>query len=135
MVYGVRQECGRQLVLEVFVEVELVSIVLELVIFAVLGYFLQIGIFYVEVFIKNRYVGRIFIQFSDRFRKFGVVRKFGLLLMNFKGKRVVLIDDFIVRGNIMGFIIKFLKQVGVREVSYVRQFFLIVVNLNYKSSL
>ena len=84
-----------------------------------LGYSLQTGIPYVEVLTKNRYVGRTFIQPSDRLRKLGVARKFGPLSMNFKGKRVVLIDDSIVRGNTMGPIIKLLKQAGAREVSHV----------------
>lgn len=116
MVYGVRQECGRQLALEAPVEAELVSTVPESATPAALGYSLQTGIPYVEVLTKNRYVGRTFIQPSDRLRKLGVARKFGPLSMNFKGKRVVLIDDSIVRGNTMGPIIKLLKQAGAREV-------------------
>lgn len=116
MVYGVRQECGKQLALEAPVEAELVSTVPESATPAALGYSLQTGIPYVEVLTKNRYVGRTFIQPSDRLRKLGVARKFGPLSMNFKGKRIVLIDDSIVRGNTMGPIIKLLKQAGAREV-------------------
>lgn len=116
MVYSVRQQCGKQLAIEAPVEAELVSTVPESATPAALGYSLRTGIPYVEVLTKNRYVGRTFIQPNNRLRKLGVARKFGPLSMNFKGKRVVLIDDSIVRGNTMGPIIKLLKQAGAREV-------------------
>lgn len=116
MVYGVRQQCGKQLAIEAPVEAELVSTVPESATPAALGYSLRTGIPYVEVLTKNRYVGRTFIQPSNRLRKLGVARKFGPISMNFKGKRIVLIDDSIVRGNTMGPIIKLLKQAGAREV-------------------
>lgn len=117
MVYSVRQRCGKQLAIEAPVEAELVSTVPESATPAALGYSLHTGIPYVEVLTKNRYVGRTFIQPSNRLRKLGVARKFGPLSMNFKGKRVVLIDDSIVRGNTIGPIVKLLKQAGAKEVS------------------
>jgi len=77
----------------------------------------QSGLPYVEVLCKNRYVGRTFIQPNTRLRQLGVAKKFGALTDNFAGKRVVLIDDSIVRGNTISPIIKLLKEAGATEVS------------------
>lgn len=74
------------------------------------------GLPYVEVLCKNRYVGRTFIQPNTRLRQLGVAKKFGALTDNFAGKRVVLIDDSIVRGNTISPIIKLLKEAGATEV-------------------
>ena len=71
-----------------------------------------------EVLCKNRYVGRTFIQPNKRLRQLGVAKKFGPLTNNFKGKRIVLIDDSIVRGNTMGPIVRLLKNAGAKEVNY-----------------
>lgn len=78
---------------------------------------LQTGIPYEEVLCKNRYVGRTFIQPSTRLRQLGVAKKFGPLSDNFHGKRIILIDDSIVRGTTVGSIIKLLKDAGAKEVS------------------
>lgn len=77
----------------------------------------QSGIPFMEVLCKNRYVGRTFIQPSTRLRQLGVAKKFGALSENVKGKRIVLIDDSIVRGNTIGPIIKLLRDAGAAEVS------------------
>lgn len=69
-----------------------------------------------EVLCKNRYVGRTFIQPSTRLRQLGVAKKFGALSENVRGKRIVLIDDSIVRGNTIGPIIKLLRDAGAAEV-------------------
>ena len=76
----------------------------------------QSGLPYVEVLCKNRYVGRTFIQPNMRLRQLGVAKKFGVLTDNFKGKRVVLVDDSIVRGNTISPIIRLLKESGAKEV-------------------
>lgn len=65
---------------------------------------------------KNRYVGRTFIQPNTRLRKLGVAMKFGALAEEVAGKRLVLIDDSIVRGNTIGPIIKLLRDAGAKEV-------------------
>ncbi len=70
-----------------------------------------------EVLCKNRYVGRTFIQPSMRLRQLGVSKKFGALTENFRGRRIVLVDDSIVRGNTMGPIVRLLKAAGAKEVS------------------
>nr|XP_037871682.1 amidophosphoribosyltransferase isoform X2 [Bombyx mori] len=80
------------------------------------GYARQSGIPFMEVLCKNRYVGRTFIQPSTRLRQLGVAKKFGALSENVKGKRIVLIDDSIVRGNTIGPIIKLLRDAGAAEV-------------------
>ena len=78
--------------------------------------FFQSNIPFAEVLCKNRYVGRTFIQPSTRLRQLGVAKKFGALSENVKGKKIVLIDDSIVRGNTIGPIIKLLKDAGAKEV-------------------
>lgn len=57
-----------------------------------------------------------------RLRQLGVAKKFGVLSDNFKGKRIVLIDDSIVRGNTISPIIKLLKESGAKEVSNLKTY-------------
>ncbi|XP_070552675.1 amidophosphoribosyltransferase-like [Ptychodera flava] len=116
MVYSVRKRCGRQLAKEAPVDADLVSTVPESATPAAMGFAEESGLPYVEVLCKNRYVGRTFIQPNTRLRQLGVAKKFGALSENFKGKRIVLIDDSIVRGNTIGPIIKLLKDAGAKEV-------------------
>lgn len=142
MVYTVRQRCGRQLAIESPTDADVVSTVPESATPAALGYAQQVrlgtdqlipqlhagslhysssppsqsGLPYIEVLCKNRYVGRTFIQPNTRLRQLGVAKKFGALSDNFAGKRVVLIDDSIVRGNTISPIIKLLKEAGATEV-------------------
>ncbi|CAN7941202.1 unnamed protein product [Ixodes pacificus] len=116
MVYSVRRECGKQLAREAAVEADIVSTVPESATPAALGFAEMTGIPYEEVLCKNRYVGRTFIQPSTRLRQLGVAKKFGPLSDNFHGKRIILIDDSIVRGTTVGSIIKLLKDAGAKEV-------------------
>ncbi|KAJ6668605.1 hypothetical protein lerEdw1_012087 [Lerista edwardsae] len=116
MVYSVRRRCGQQLAIEAPVEADLVSTVPESATPAALGYAQKCGLPYIEVLCKNRYVGRTFIQPNMRLRQLGVAKKFGVLSDNFRGKRVVLIDDSIVRGNTISPIIKLLRESGAKEV-------------------
>ncbi|XP_053885734.1 amidophosphoribosyltransferase [Malaclemys terrapin pileata] len=118
MVYSVRRRCGQQLAVEAPVEADLVSTVPESATPAALGYAQKCGLPYVEVLCKNRYVGRTFIQPNMRLRQLGVAKKFGVLSDNFKGKRIVLIDDSIVRGNTISPIIKLLRESGAKECTY-----------------
>lgn len=71
---------------------------------------------YNDGFIKNRYVGRTFIEPTDSLRKRGVALKFNVINENVREKRVVMIDDSIVRGNTTGPLIKLLKNAGAKEV-------------------
>ncbi|XP_035503969.1 amidophosphoribosyltransferase [Scophthalmus maximus] len=116
MVYTVRQRCGRRLAIEAPTDADVVSTVPESATPAALGYAQQSGLPYIEVLCKNRYVGRTFIQPNTRLRQLGVAKKFGALTDNFAGKRVVLVDDSIVRGNTISPIIKLLKEAGAKEV-------------------
>lgn len=116
MVYSVRHRCGIQLAIESPVEADLVSTVPESATPAAIGYAQKTGLPFLEVLCKNRYVGRTFIQPSTRLRQLGVGKKFGPLSENFAGKRVVLVDDSIVRGNTIGPIIKLIKDAGAKEV-------------------
>lgn len=74
------------------------------------------GIEYTEVLIKNSYVGRTFIRPNAKMRVSAVTLKFQPLQENFRGKRLVLIDDSIVRGNTMRQMVKLLKDHGAKEV-------------------
>ena len=69
---------------------------------------------------RNRYIGRTFIQPSKHLRKIGVLKKFGFLKENFCGKRVILIDDSIVRGNTVAPLVTELKRFGAKEVINVK---------------
>lgn len=116
MVYSVRLQCGRQLAREAPINADIVSSVPESGTAAAHGYARESGLHFAEVLCKNRYVGRTFIQPSTRLRQLGVAKKFGALSENVEGKRLVLIDDSIVRGNTIGPIIKLLRGAGATEV-------------------
>jgi amidophosphoribosyltransferase len=83
---------------------------------AAIGFSRVSGIPYNDGFIKNRYVGRTFIEPTDSLRKRGVALKFNVINENVLGKRVIMIDDSIVRGNTMGPMIKLLRNAGAKEV-------------------
>ena len=83
---------------------------------AAVGFSRVSGIPYNDGFIKNRYVGRTFIEPTDSFRKRGVALKFNVINENVQDKRVVVIDDSIVRGNTTGPLIKLLRNAGAKEV-------------------
>jgi len=83
---------------------------------AAIGFSRVSGIPYNDGFIKNRYVGRTFIEPTDSLRKRGVALKFNVINENVRDKRVVMIDDSIVRGNTTGPLIKLLRNAGAKEV-------------------
>jgi amidophosphoribosyltransferase len=83
---------------------------------AAIGYAKHCGIPYSEGLTKNRYIHRTFIQPSDYLRKLGVSLKFNPLAENVTGKRVVLIDDSIVRGNTIKALVSMLRGAGAVEV-------------------
>ncbi|PRD28030.1 UNVERIFIED_CONTAM: Prat [Trichonephila clavipes] len=116
MVYTARMECGRQLAKQAPVDADVVSAVPESATPAAIGFAEESGIKYREVFCKNRYVGRSFIQPSTRLRQLAVLKKFGPLSENFRDKRIVLIDDSIVRGTTIAAIIRMLRDAGALEV-------------------
>ena len=115
-VHQVRQKLGRALALEAPVEADVVIPVPDSSIPAAIGYSAESGIPYNDGFIKNRYIGRTFIQPTDSLRKQGVALKFNVIAENLVGKRVVMIDDSIVRGNTTGPLVQLLRNAGAREV-------------------
>ena len=115
-VHQVRQNLGRELVREKYIEADVVIPVPDSSVPAAIGYAAASGISYNDGFIKNRYVGRTFIEPTDSLRKRGVALKFNVVNENVLDKRVVLIDDSIVRGNTMGPLIKLLRDAGAAQV-------------------
>ncbi|NWF68843.1 MAG: amidophosphoribosyltransferase [Chloroflexi bacterium] len=116
VIHSVRQRMGRQLALEASVEADVVVPVPDSSTPAAIGYALQSGIPYTEGLIKNRYIGRTFIQPDDDLRKLGIHLKFNPLPANLAGKRVILIDDSIVRGNTSGPLVRLMREGGATEV-------------------
>ena len=116
-VHRVRQHLGEQLAREAPADVDLVIGVPDSAIPAAIGYALASGgIPYSEGLIKNRYIGRTFIQPDNRLRRTGVRLKYNALTTNLAGKRVVLLDDSIVRGNTAGPLVRLLRDAGTAEV-------------------
>lgn len=115
-VYDARMEAGRLLARNYGVEADIVSGVPDSANVAARGYAAESGIPFVEALAKNRYVGRTFIQPDQRQRENSLNVKMNALRANVAGKRVILIDDSIVRGTTMRKIIKMLRGAGAKEV-------------------
>ncbi len=111
-----RQAMGRHLALEAPVEADLVVPVPDTGIPAAIGYSSASGIPYTEGLIKNRYVHRTFIQPDDDLRKRGIHMKLNPLTAVIKGKRLVVVDDSIVRGNTTTKLVEMLFGAGAAEV-------------------
>jgi amidophosphoribosyltransferase len=111
-----RQAMGRHLAEEAPVEADLVIPVPDTGIPAAIGYAAASGIPYTEGLIKNRYVYRTFIQPDDDLRQRGIRMKLNPLTALIKGKRLVVVDDSIVRGNTTGKLVDMLMSAGAREV-------------------
>ncbi len=116
LVHRVRQALGRQLAREAPAEADIVVPVPDSGTPHAIGFAQESGIVYSEGLIKSRYIGRTFIQPTDRQRKVGVAMKFNPLPDNLKGQRVVLVDDSIVRGNTSGPLVQLLRDAGASEV-------------------
>jgi len=111
-----RVEAGRILAREYPVEADLVAGTPDGGVDAALGFSRESGISYGHALIKNRYVGRTFIQPEQTQRDSGVSIKFNPIRSEIEGKRVVLIDDSIVRGTTTRKIVELLKEYGAKEV-------------------
>jgi amidophosphoribosyltransferase len=116
LIHEVRQELGRQLAREHPVEADLVIGVPDSATAAAIGYAQESGIPYSEGLMKNRYIGRTFIQPDDRLRKAGVALKFNPLPQVLVGKRIVVVDDSIVRGNTSAPTVELLRRAGAGQV-------------------
>jgi amidophosphoribosyltransferase len=115
-VHLARQEMGRHLAREYPVDADIVIPVPDSAIPAATGYAQEAGIPFGEGLIKNRYIGRTFIQPDQRLRQVGVRLKFNPLPRVLEGKRVVVVDDSIVRGTTTPPVISLLRKAGAKEV-------------------
>jgi amidophosphoribosyltransferase len=115
-VHSTRVEIGRQLAREAPVEADLVIPVPESGGPAAIGYAEESGIPYGEGLVKNRYVGRTFIQPSQTIRQMGIRLKLNPLRDVLKGQRLVVVDDSIVRGNTQRALVRMLREAGALEV-------------------
>ncbi|MGI5891707.1 MAG: amidophosphoribosyltransferase [Bacillota bacterium] len=111
-----RIEAGKRLAIEHPVEADLVIGVPDSALSAALGYARQSGIQFGHGLIRNRYVGRTFIQPTQELREAAVRIKFSSLANEVEGKRIVMVDDSIVRGTTTRIIVNILKEAGAKEV-------------------
>ncbi len=117
-VYDVRQRIGRILARESPVEADIVSPVPDSGTTSAIGFSKESGIEYLEALIKNRYVGRTFILPGQSIRELSVKIKMNAVSKNVEGKRVILIDDSIVRGTTSRKIVDMVRGAGAREVHF-----------------
>jgi len=116
LLYPTREAMGRILAREHPVEADIVIGVPDSATAAAIGYSRASGIPYVEGIIKNRYVGRTFIEPDQRIRDVGVRLKFNPLAEVIGGKRVVVVDDSIVRGTTTPRVVRMLRHAGAKEI-------------------
>ncbi|NKX93933.1 amidophosphoribosyltransferase [Sanguibacter hominis ATCC BAA-789] len=115
-VHAARVEMGRRLAQEHPVEADLVIPVPESGTPAAVGYAQASGIPFGQGLTKNAYVGRTFIQPSDTLRQLGIRLKLNPLREVIRGKRLVVVDDSIVRGNTQRALVRMLREAGAAEV-------------------
>lgn len=115
-IYLSRIEAGRQLARESKEEADIVIGAPDSGIVAAIGYAEESKIPYAEGIIKNRYVGRTFIQPTDELREQGVKIKLNVLKENIEGKKVILVDDSIVRGTTIKRTVEMLRKAGAKEI-------------------
>lgn len=118
-VYAARYECGRRLARKLNIDADIVAGVPDSALVAARGFAAESGISYIDVLEKNRYVGRTFIQPSQFMRENSVKIKLNAHRANIKDKKIILIDDSIVRGTTSKKIVELLKKSGAKEVHMV----------------
>src|SRR4029079_6374758 len=116
LIYPVREELGAILSREYPVDADIVIGVPDSATAAAIGYARASGIPYREGLVKNRYVGRTFIQPDQRIREAGVSLKFNALEEVLRGKRVVVVDDSIVRLTTTPRVLGLIRKAGAAEV-------------------
>jgi amidophosphoribosyltransferase len=117
-IHAARQRMGEELARQAPVDVDMVMPVPESGIPAAQGYARASGIPYGDGLVKNRYVGRTFIQPSQQLRGQGVRLKLNPLPENIRGKRLVVVDDSIVRGTTTRQVVSMLRETGAAEVHF-----------------
>ncbi|MCA1958866.1 MAG: amidophosphoribosyltransferase [Nitrospira sp.] len=115
-VYAVRKAMGRQLAQESWVPADIVIPVPDSGVPAALGYAEGGGLRFETGLIRNHYVGRTFIEPEQSIRHFGVKIKLNAVSEVLRGKRVVVVDDSLVRGTTSRKIVKMIRQAGAKEV-------------------
>ena len=115
-IYEARYNAGRALARKATVEADLVTGVPDSGLIAAEGYAVQAGIPFTLAFHKNSYIGRSFIKPTEQERKTAVHMKLSIIKGAVKGKRIILIDDSIVRGTTMHQIIEMLREAGASQV-------------------
>ena len=115
-VHAARRRMGAELAREAPVDADVVVGVPDSATAHALGYAEAAGLPFAEGLIKNRYIGRTFIEPDDALRKSGVRLKYTPLASVLAERRVVLVDDSIVRGNTAGPLVRLLREAGAREV-------------------
>jgi len=115
-VHGARLEIGRRLARESPIDADLVIGVPESGTPAAVGYAQESGIPYGQGLMKNAYVGRTFIQPSQTIRQLGIRLKLNPLKEVIRGKRLIVVDDSIVRGNTQRALVRMLREAGAVEV-------------------
>ena len=116
LVHSQRQKMGAELAREHPVDADLVIGIPDSSTAAAVGYALESGIPFSEGLIKNRYVGRTFIEPEQKLRDLGVRQKFNSLGDVIRGKRIVVVDDSIVRGTTTPHVVGLLRRGGATEV-------------------
>jgi len=114
--HHVRQRLGEELAAEAPADADVVIPVPDSSIPAAIGFSRASGIPHNDGLIKNRYIGRTFIEPTQDLRERGVALKFNALAENLTGRRVVMIDDSLVRGTTAGPLVKLLREAGATEV-------------------
>ncbi|WEV61309.1 amidophosphoribosyltransferase [Streptococcaceae bacterium ESL0729] len=115
-VHTARKNMGRALAREAYVDADMVIGVPNSSLSAASGYAEESGISYELGLVKNQYVARTFIQPTQELREQGVRMKLSAVRGVVEGKRVIMVDDSIVRGTTSGRIVKLLKEAGAKEV-------------------
>jgi amidophosphoribosyltransferase len=115
-IYMARYRMGRCLAKEYPVDADVVMAIPDSAVPGGIGYADEADLPYVEGLIKNRYIGRTFISPDQRMRSRGVQLKFNPLIENLSGRRIVVVDDSIVRGTTTPRIVQLLRDAGAKEV-------------------
>jgi len=117
-VYGARYRMGKNLAKESPVDADVVSPVPDSGTTAAIGFAEESGLRYLECLIKNRYVGRTFIMPEQRLRELSVQIKMNVVKENVSGRRIVLVDDSIVRGTTSRRIVDMVRRADAKEVHF-----------------
>jgi amidophosphoribosyltransferase len=118
-VYKARREVGKQLARECNIDADLVISVPDSGTAAALGYAEESGLPFEEGLMKNRYIGRTFIQPTHEIRELGVRLKLNAVSEVVSGKRIIMVDDSIVRGTTSKNLVKMLREAGAVKVHMV----------------